>query len=81
VDEVPPPGRLAVFGFQHVFALLRLSVEDADRAEQQHHRGQPGQPGGDYLNVAFDVVGYREAKPDPTRVATAQTSGDTSGPV
>jgi hypothetical protein len=45
VDEVLPPGRLAVFGFQHVLALLRLPVGDADRAEQQHHRGQPG---GDY---------------------------------
>jgi xanthine/uracil permease len=33
------------------------------------------------LNVAFEVVGYREERPDPTRVATTRTSGGTSGPV
>ncbi len=43
--------------------------------------GSPGNLATIILNVAFDVMGYREAKPEPTRVATAQTSGDTSGPV
>ena len=33
------------------------------------------------LNVAFNVMGGREERPDPTSVATARTSGETSGPV
>ena len=33
------------------------------------------------LNVAFNVIGGREERPDPTSVATARTSGETSGPV
>lgn len=33
------------------------------------------------LNVGFNVMGGREEKPDPTSVATARTSGETSGPV
>jgi uric acid transporter len=33
------------------------------------------------LNVAFNVLGGREERPDPTSVATARTSGETSGPV
>ena len=32
------------------------------------------------LNVAFNVMGGREERPDPASVATAQTSGETSGP-
>ena len=33
------------------------------------------------LNVGFNVIGGREERPDPTSVATARTSGETSGPV
>ena len=33
------------------------------------------------LNLAFNVMGGREERPDPTSVATARTSGETSGPV
>jgi NCS2 family nucleobase:cation symporter-2 len=33
------------------------------------------------LNVGFNVMGGREERPDPTSVATARTSGETSGPV
>src|ERR687894_473621 len=33
------------------------------------------------LNVAFNVMGGKEERPDPTSVATARTSGETSGPV
>jgi xanthine/uracil permease len=33
------------------------------------------------LNVALNVMGGREERPDPASVATAQTSGETSGPV
>jgi xanthine permease len=33
------------------------------------------------LNVAFNVLGGREERPDPKDVATARTSGETSGPV
>jgi xanthine permease len=33
------------------------------------------------LNVAFNVLGGAEERPDPTDVATARTSGDTRGPV
>ena len=33
------------------------------------------------LNVVFNVLGGREGTPDPAAVATARTSGDTSGPV
>ena len=33
------------------------------------------------LNVAFNVLGGREERPDPKGVATARTSGETSGPV
>ena len=33
------------------------------------------------LNVGFNVIGGREERPDPTSVATARTSGETSVPV
>ena len=33
------------------------------------------------LNVGFNVMGGREERPDPISVATARTSGETSGPV
>jgi NCS2 family nucleobase:cation symporter-2 len=33
------------------------------------------------LNVAFNVLGGNWVRPDPTSVATARTSGETSGPV
>ena len=33
------------------------------------------------LNVAFNVLGGAEERPDPASVATARTSGDTRGPV
>jgi hypothetical protein len=31
------------------------------------------------LNVAFNILGGGEEKPEPTSVATAQTRGDTMG--
>jgi xanthine/uracil permease len=33
------------------------------------------------LNVAFNILGGGEERPEPTSVATAQTRGDTMGPV
>jgi uric acid transporter len=33
------------------------------------------------LNVAFNALGGRDERPDPASVATARTSGETSGPV
>jgi xanthine/uracil permease len=33
------------------------------------------------LNVAFNALGVRDERSDPTSVATARTSGETSGPV
>ncbi len=33
------------------------------------------------LNVVFNIIGGGEEGPEPTRVATARTSGDTRGPV
>ena len=33
------------------------------------------------LNVVFNILGGGDEGPEPTRVATARTSGDTRGPV
>ncbi len=104
VNEVLPPGRLAIFGFQHVLAMyagavavpliLATAIGLIPVASPTFYSAFPsgmqivlnsgitaGSLTAIILNVAFNVMGGREERPDPTSVATARTSGETSGPV